>query len=174
MRKPECTGVHEDFRIKRNEESTLFSHPLYSSNRSMYLHLVIEIEKVGIRPGHSHKRVEMFCQVRIFCSKVMFFSRVLCQIVHLHRGFPVKIVPHGFPVALPDGLTAAGLMKLPVQIVMLLLDSLPCQFRQIRYAVNGSSGRNFGSEKSLRNDKENKRNSWKESISWRLSWYESV
>ena len=30
MRKPQCTVVHEDFRIKRNEESTLLSHPLFS------------------------------------------------------------------------------------------------------------------------------------------------
>ena len=27
MRKPQCTGVHEDFRIKRNAESTLLSQP---------------------------------------------------------------------------------------------------------------------------------------------------
>ena len=27
MRKPQCTAVHEDFRIKRNAESTLLSHP---------------------------------------------------------------------------------------------------------------------------------------------------
>ena len=26
MRKPQCTVVHEDFRIKRNAESTLLSH----------------------------------------------------------------------------------------------------------------------------------------------------
>ena len=28
MRKPQCTGVHEDFRIKRNAEIALVSHPL--------------------------------------------------------------------------------------------------------------------------------------------------
>ena len=28
MRKPQCTGVHEDFRIKYNAESTLLTHPL--------------------------------------------------------------------------------------------------------------------------------------------------
>ena len=28
MRKPQCTDVHEDFRIKRNAESTLLSWPL--------------------------------------------------------------------------------------------------------------------------------------------------
>ena len=27
MRKPQCTVVHEDFRIKRNAESTLLSRP---------------------------------------------------------------------------------------------------------------------------------------------------
>ena len=27
MRKPQCTVVHEDFRFKRNEESTLLSRP---------------------------------------------------------------------------------------------------------------------------------------------------
>ena len=27
MRKPQCTGVHEDFRIKYNAESTLLTHP---------------------------------------------------------------------------------------------------------------------------------------------------
>ena len=31
MRKPQCTAVHEDFRIKRNAESTLLSHPLDES-----------------------------------------------------------------------------------------------------------------------------------------------
>lgn len=29
MRKPQCTSVHEDFRIKRNAESALFSHCQY-------------------------------------------------------------------------------------------------------------------------------------------------
>ena len=28
MRKPQCTRVHEDFRIKYNAESTLLTHPL--------------------------------------------------------------------------------------------------------------------------------------------------
>ena len=28
MRKPQCTGVHEDFRIKYNAESTLLTRPL--------------------------------------------------------------------------------------------------------------------------------------------------
>ena len=28
MRKPQCTGVHEDFRIKRNAEITLLGRPL--------------------------------------------------------------------------------------------------------------------------------------------------
>ena len=27
IRKPQCTDVHEDFRIKRNAENTLLSHP---------------------------------------------------------------------------------------------------------------------------------------------------
>ena len=29
MRKPQCTVVHEDFRIKRNAEITLLGRPLY-------------------------------------------------------------------------------------------------------------------------------------------------
>ena len=31
MRKPQCTGVHEDFRIKRNAEITLLRHPLIAA-----------------------------------------------------------------------------------------------------------------------------------------------
>ena len=28
VRKPQCTGVHEDFRIERNAENTLLGHPI--------------------------------------------------------------------------------------------------------------------------------------------------
>ena len=31
MRKPQCTAVHEDFRIKRNAEITLLGHPLLAA-----------------------------------------------------------------------------------------------------------------------------------------------
>ena len=33
MRKPQCTIVHEDFRIKRNAEITLLSHPPEDNKR---------------------------------------------------------------------------------------------------------------------------------------------
>ena len=36
MRKPQCTGVHEDFRIKRNAEITLLRHPLIAALHCQY------------------------------------------------------------------------------------------------------------------------------------------
>ena len=38
MRKPQCTGVHEDFRIKRNAEITLLSRShTFGSFRTLFL-----------------------------------------------------------------------------------------------------------------------------------------
>ena len=52
IRKPQCTGVHEDFRIERNAENTLLSQPL-SEN-----HCVIPVLSIipNARP----------CQARFF------------------------------------------------------------------------------------------------------------
>ena len=36
MRKPQCTVVHEDFRSKRNVESTLWGRPLLPRRHSIY------------------------------------------------------------------------------------------------------------------------------------------
>ena len=35
MRKPQCTSVHEDFRIKRNAEITLLGRPLQEERTSI-------------------------------------------------------------------------------------------------------------------------------------------
>ena len=47
MRKPQCTGVHENFRIKRNEESTLLSQPSMAYHLLKYATHTIPTETEG-------------------------------------------------------------------------------------------------------------------------------
>ena len=54
MRKPQCTVVHEDFRIERNAEITLFSHP-----SSVFLRktkpILTPSARFRMSTGHSHE-----------------------------------------------------------------------------------------------------------------------
>ena len=70
-----------------------------------------------------HNLAELFLNLGILLSNIIFFLNVVFQVKNLYFLTLVfmGVVPNSFPVAQPDGLSAAHTVKFPVQELMLLL-----------------------------------------------------
>ena len=115
MRKPECTVVHEDFRIEYNAESTLFSRPLFiiglhlSSASCIALGFCVYLDFVHIYCSASAKQINLFCSrlLRIFAENFFEMKQIIAT-----ENAPKAVGPYSQAVEVNGTLYISG--QIPV------------------------------------------------------------